>query len=144
MSLKPFPFKTTPTGETMRSRLFHSVAAIIRGGIVCLLVALALAPVAFAQSQITTGVIQGTVSDPNGAVLPGATVEVKNLETNLTRNVTTDEDGRFSFLQLPSGNYELTVTNDGFTKLILKSFPLTVGQTIPLNLNMTIGGQVAE
>src|ERR1051325_4091805 len=98
MSLKTFPFKPTPTGETMHSRLPRTIAAIIKVGLLGLLVSLASSPLARAQSQITTGVIQGTVSDPNGAVLPGATVEVKNLETNLTRNVTTDDDGRFSFL----------------------------------------------
>jgi outer membrane receptor for ferrienterochelin and colicin len=128
----------------MHSRLPRTIAAIIKVCLLCLLVSLASSPTARAQSQITTGVIQGTVSDPNGAVLPGATVEVKNLETNLTRNVTTDDDGRFSFLTLPSGHYELTVTKDGFTKLFLESFPLTVGQTIPLNLEMKVGGQEAQ
>ncbi len=127
----------------MHSRLPRTIAAIIKVSLLCLFVSLA-SPHARAQSQITTGVIQGSVSDPNGAVVPGATVEVKNVDTNLTLNRSTDEDGRFTFLQLPSGNYELTVTKEGFSKLILKSFPLTVGQTISLNLDMKIGGQVAE
>src|SRR5688572_10438274 len=50
---------------------------------------------AAAQTQITTGVIQGTVTDPQGAVVPGASVEVKHIATNLTRTATTDNDGRF-------------------------------------------------
>ncbi|HWT03041.1 MAG TPA: TonB-dependent receptor [Pyrinomonadaceae bacterium] len=123
----------------MHSRLPRTIAAIIEVGLLCLLVSLA-PPRARAQSQITTGVIQGTVSDPNGAVLPGATVEVRNLETNLTKNVTTDDDGRFSFLQLPSGRYSLTVSKDGFARLVQESFPLTVGQTISLNLDMKVTG----
>ncbi|HEY0375931.1 MAG TPA: carboxypeptidase regulatory-like domain-containing protein, partial [Pyrinomonadaceae bacterium] len=127
----------------MHSRLPRTIAAVIKVGLLCLLVSFA-SSAARAQSQITTGVVQGSVSDPNGAVVPGATVEVRNVDTNLTLNRSTDEDGRFTFLQLPSGNYELTVTKEGFSKLILKSFPLTVGQTIALNLDMKIGGQVAE
>jgi hypothetical protein len=120
----------------MRSRLLLGIALIV--------FALALTPGARAQSQITTGVIQGSVSDPNGAVVPGATVEVVNLDTNLTRNVTTDEDGRFSLLQLPSGRYSLSVTKEGFAKLIQSEFPLTVGQTISLDLDMKLTGVAGE
>ncbi len=54
----------------------------------------------FSQSQITTGTIQGTVTDANGAVVPGANVEIKNLDTNFSRTLTTDEDGRFVTLAL--------------------------------------------
>ena len=50
---------------------------------------------AFAQSQATTGVIEGTVRDESGAVAPGATVTLKNTATNFERVVTTDADGRF-------------------------------------------------
>ncbi|HJU56671.1 MAG TPA: TonB-dependent receptor, partial [Pyrinomonadaceae bacterium] len=128
----------------MHSRLPLAAVAIIKVCLLCLLISLASSPPVFAQSQITTGVVQGTVSDPNGAVLPGATVEVVNLETNLTKNVTTDDDGRFSFLQLPSGRYSLTVSKDGFAKLVQESFPLTVGQTISLNLEMKVGGQEVQ
>jgi hypothetical protein len=64
--------------------------------------AAALAPPAAAQ-QITTAVIQGTVVDSTGAVLPGTTVEAVNIETNLMQTRTTGSDGRFAFLQLPPG-----------------------------------------
>ena len=50
-----------------------------------LLVILAMALPALSQTQITTGTIQGTVTDANGAIVPGASVEIKNLDTNLTR-----------------------------------------------------------
>jgi uncharacterized surface anchored protein len=63
-----------------------------------------------AQTQITTGVIQGTILDEASAVVAGASVEVKNTDTNLTKILTTDSDGRFVFLQLPSGRYILTVS----------------------------------
>jgi hypothetical protein len=124
----------------MHSRLFPAVAAWIKGGVLCLFIVAALSPSVSAQSQITTGVIQGTVTDAAGAVVPGASVEVKNLETNLVKNASTDDDGRFSFLQLPSGRYTLTITKQGFATLEQKDFQLTVGQTIALNLNLPVAG----
>ncbi|HEX9202526.1 MAG TPA: carboxypeptidase-like regulatory domain-containing protein, partial [Vicinamibacteria bacterium] len=65
-----------------------------------LLVCLAPAGPARAQSQITTGVIQGTVVDQTGAVVPGAEVEARSLGQNVARSLTTGPDGRFVFLQL--------------------------------------------
>jgi Carboxypeptidase regulatory-like domain/TonB dependent receptor/TonB-dependent Receptor Plug Domain len=120
----------------MHSRLLSETAAWLKGCVLCLFITVSV----FAQSQITTGVIQGTVTDPAGAVVPGANVEAKNLETNLARTSTTDEDGRFSFLQLPSGRYTLTITKQGFATLVQQDFPLTVGQTISLNLEMKVSG----
>jgi hypothetical protein len=124
----------------MHSRLLPAIAAWLKGCFLCLFIVAAGAVAASAQSQITSGVIQGTVTDAAGAVLPGASVEVRNLETNLVKNASTDEDGRFSFLQLPSGRYRLTVTKSGFTTLEQKDFPLTVGQTISLNLELPVAG----
>ena len=120
----------------MHSRILSATAAWLKGGVLCLFI------VAFAsaQSQITTGVIQGTVTDPAGALVPGANVEAKNLETNQVKTSSTDEDGRFSFLQLPSGRYTLTITKQGFATLVQQDFPLTVGQTISLNLEMKVSG----
>ena len=69
--------------------------------------ALCVAVGAFAQTNITTGTIQGMVLDPQGAVVPGAEVEVRNLDTNLKRTFTTGPDGRFVFLQLPPGRYRV-------------------------------------
>src|SRR5262250_2364420 len=103
------------------------------------LVALLAAPIiARAQTQITTGVIQGTVLDESSAVVAGASVEVKNTDTNLTKTLTTDSDGRFVFLQLPSGRYTLTVSKQGYATLAQENLSLTVGQEINLNLNMKV------
>jgi hypothetical protein len=124
----------------MHSRVLTAIAVWVKGWVLCVLITVALATAISAQSQITSGVIQGTVSDPQGSVVPGATVEVKNLETNLVKNLSTDDDGRFSFLQLPSGRYSLTVSKQGFATLVQEDFPLTVGQTISLNLDMKVSG----
>ncbi|HYP53594.1 MAG TPA: carboxypeptidase-like regulatory domain-containing protein, partial [Pyrinomonadaceae bacterium] len=110
---------------------------------VCFLLALCAASAASAQTQITTGVVQGTVRDEAGAVVAGASVEVRNVETNLTRALTTDEDGRFVFLQLRPGRYTLSVSKQGHATLAQEEFPLTVGQTANLDLTMKVS-QLAE
>jgi len=112
---------------------------------VALLVAILMAApsAAIAQTQITTGVIQGTVLDPAGAVVVDAKVEAKNIETNFTRNLMTDSDGRFVFLQLPPGRYTVTVAKQGFATLVQANLSLSVGQTIPLTINMKVS-QVEE
>src|SRR5260221_11139923 len=73
----------------------------------------AVLPIA-AQSQITTAVINGTVVDPSGAVLPGVDVEVRNTDTNLARTLTTDREGRVAGLQLPPGRYGENLNVPGF------------------------------
>ena len=77
----------------------------------CLAVATPLA----AQTQITTGVIQGLVMDSTGAVLPGVDVTIVNTETNLSQSQTTNSEGRFVFLQLPPGRYTATFRLPGFS-----------------------------
>jgi hypothetical protein len=104
----------------------------------CFALVLALGLSAGAQTQITTGVIQGTVLDEAGAVLPAANVEVRNPDTNFTRTLTTDPGGRFVFLQLQPGRYLLTVSKQGFATLVQENLELTVGQTISLSLNMKV------
>ena len=104
---------------------------------------LAAASVALARTQITTGVIQGTVFDESGAVVVGANIEVKNLDTNSVRNLTTDSDGRFVFLQLTPGRYTLAASKQGFATVVQENLQLTVGQAISLNLTMKVS-QVAE
>lgn len=101
--------------------------------LLCLLsLCVLLAGSAAAQSQITSGVIQGTVTDPSGGVVPGAEIEARNLDTNISRTAQTDSDGRFVFLQLPSGRYTVTIKKTGFATIVQENVNLTVGQTISL------------
>jgi hypothetical protein len=125
-------------------RVFVQTTVVgIRRGVLCVLTALALASAVWAQAQITSGVIQGVLTDESGGVVPGATVEVKNVGTNLTKTLTTDSEGRFVFLQLPPGQYTLTVSSQGYATHVQENFPLTVGQAISLNLKLKVS-QVEE
>src|SRR5262245_53976313 len=91
-----------------------------------LLVLISLARPATAQTQITTGVIQGSVADATGASLPGVTVEARNLDTNISRTLVTEADGRFVFLQLAPGNYRVTFTLSGFATMVQENIQLTI------------------
>jgi hypothetical protein len=108
-------------------------------GIVAVLCVLVTAA-AWAQTQITTGVIRGQVFDQTQAILPGVTVEVRNLDTNLTRTLVTNAEGRFSALALPPGPYIVTFTLQGFATLVQDGVVLTVGQAIDLPITMQIAG----
>jgi hypothetical protein len=107
------------------------------------IVLLSLVRPAFAQTQITTGVIQGAVTDSTGASLPGVSVDARNLETNLSRTLVTEADGRYVFLQLPPGGYRVTFTLSGFATHVQENVQLTVGQAITLPVSMKVSG-VAE
>src|SRR5215468_7005044 len=103
-----------------------------------LLAILLMTSVAFSQTQITTGVIQGTVLDPSGAVIPGASVEAHNLDTQIRSAATSDENGRFSFLALTPGRYEIIAKKEGFSTIVVQVIDLTVGQARSLNLTMKV------
>ena len=95
-----------------------------------LVLLLVLVPTAlFAQSQATTGVIEGTVTDPSGALLPGVTVTMKNTATNYESTHVTDSSGRFRGVLLPLGPYEVSASLDGFAPQVVKGINLGVGQT---------------
>src|SRR5438270_11752692 len=110
----------------------------LRRTALCVLTIVLAAGVMFCQTQITSGVIQGTVLDPSGAVIPSASVEAHNLDTNVRQAAVTDENGRFSFLTLSAGNYELTAKKDGFSKMVAQGIDLTVGQASSLNFTLKV------
>ncbi len=116
---------------------------LIRYVLPVLLILLTLTRPVAAQTQITTGVIQGSVADATGASLPGVTVEARNVDTNLLRTQATEADGRFVFLQLPPGNYRVTFTLSGFATMVQENLQLTVGQAVTLPIVMKVSG-VAE
>src|SRR5262249_1911213 len=70
----------------------------------------------------------------------GATVEIKNLDTNLSRTLTTDDGGRFVALAMPAGPYSITVSKQGFTTAVAERLELTVGQALNLPVSMKVSG----
>src|SRR5262245_59058246 len=86
-----------------------------------------------AFGQGTSGAITGVVKDSSGAVVPGVTVAVRNLETNATRSTISEENGRYDIQGLPSGPYELTAEVTGFTKYVRSPIVLLLNQVAIVN-----------
>ena len=91
------------------------------------------------DAQILYGGLVGTVTDANGAVVPGARVTIVNTETNLTRETTTDARGGFSFVNVLAGPYDVKVTLQGFREAVRSGVPVTTGQISRADLTLQIG-----
>jgi Carboxypeptidase regulatory-like domain/TonB dependent receptor/TonB-dependent Receptor Plug Domain len=104
----------------------------------CLTIVLCVVLASFGQSQSTTGLIQGTIIDSNGAVVAGAKVSIKNTDTGFERSVSSNSDGFFSAPLLPLGKYNITVAAKGF-KNSVSGRTLTIGQTVNMTVSMEIG-----
>jgi hypothetical protein len=97
-----------------------------------------LLPVALA-AQAVTGTILGTITDSTGAVMPGATVTLRNLGTGLTRTMTTDAAGEYTAPSLPTGKYSVTAELSGFKTSTVPSVDLGVDQHVRMNLHLEVG-----
>lgn len=96
-----------------------------------------------AQSQATTGVVEGVVVDGEGQSLGGAKVLLRNVGTNLKRSYVADKDGRFLAPLLPTGSYEVTAEQDGYAPeaSIIK---VSVGTSVVVSIVMWSVGEVIE
>jgi len=98
---------------------------------------------AIAVAQVTTGTISGTVSDPTGAAVSGATVSLKSAETAISRTVITGADGRYRAPELGLGSYEITAEAAGFQTVIRSGITLTVGREAVVDFTLQVGA-IAE
>src|SRR2546428_3481930 len=96
---------------------------------VCLFVTLP-----FASAQKTSGTITGTVVDPSGAVVQGATVALVNSATGATRNTSTNDQGSFTFPELSAGTYKVSVNKTGFKQVTQNNVELHVADVTALNV----------
>lgn len=117
------------------------VSVILSTFLILFLMAFICGGTVFAQAQATAADLIGTVVDPNGAVVPGATVIAKNSGTGITRTTTTGDDGSYRLIALPPGEYEITSEAATFSKVSISPVRLTVGQSADLTIKMEIGAQ---
>src|SRR5712691_2951621 len=101
-------------------------------------VVVALTQAAFAQGGASAQ-LSGLVTDPNGGIVPGATVTGRNTETTLTRSTQSTDTG-YVLTNLPPGFYEVTVEAPNFARLRQTGVELTVGQQATLNLTLQLKG----
>jgi hypothetical protein len=92
-------------------------------------------------AQGTTSSISGTVTDPNGAVVSGASVTIRNVQTNATFNAATTNNGTFTVPALPTGTYQVTVTVMGFKQTVVNDVKLDVGTPSTVNAQLEIGAE---
>ena len=87
----------------------------------------------------TTGSISGLVTDPNGAIIAGATVELKNNGTGITWNTVTNERGLFVFTAIQPGTYSITVENRGFKRAVASNVAVQVSKEAQVTIPLEIG-----
>ena len=107
--------------------------------VTCLCIA-ASAMSTFAQSTVTGG-IGGAVTDPNGAVVPNASVTSRNIETNKEETATTDSEGRYRIVNLSPGTYTVTINGQGFGAFTQAKVVVEVGRVTEVGAQLAIGAQ---
>ena len=94
----------------------------------------------FVPAQTFRGTILGTVTDPNGAVVPRAKVTVKNTSTGLERSTATDDEGNYSIPELPVGPYELRVEQTGFVSSRVEKVSVEVASERRVDVKLSVAG----
>ena len=99
---------------------------------------LVLAASGVAWSQTVQGVITGTITDPTGAVVPGATVTITNVGTNISQTTTTGSDGSYRFPLVPPGSYTLEIKAANFGGVRVSGVVVEASQTIAINRQLEL------
>ncbi len=92
-----------------------------------------------ALAQSTLGTVLGTVTDQSGAVVPGATVKITNLDENTSRTLTTNASGNYEAVDIKAGHYSVEVTNTGFKTTRVEGLELASRQTLRVDVTLTVG-----
>ncbi|MDQ4120892.1 MAG: TonB-dependent receptor [Acidobacteriota bacterium] len=99
---------------------------------------------AIVSAQTINGTIVGTVTDPQGAVVPGANVTILNNDTGFNRQVVTDDEGRYRVTGLPVGAYTVRIEKSGFSPLIRNDVNVSVGTETEVSLSLETGQVQAQ
>ena len=111
------------------------------GSAIVLLIALGTCEI-FAQTSTAT--IRGVVRDTTGALIPGATINVKHIDSGLTRTVLSSETGNYALSSLPVGPYEISTTMPGFKQAVRRGINLVVGQEAVIDLTLEVGANAEQ
>lgn len=130
------PQQTTQTGMTPAKRSIWTTVIL---AILLLLMAVALERRSFGQG--ITGSITGTVTDESGAAIAGATVTVRQVETNSIRTATTSDVGTYTVTQLPPGQYSVKIDNPAFKTFQQSGITLEINQVAQINARLAVGSQ---
>ncbi len=114
--------------------------ALLLAALFCLC---ALAPSALFAQSVSTGTVAGTVTDPSGGAIVGATVTLTDTATSISRTDVTNENGRYFFASVVPSKYTVSVSKTGFRVAKLVDQVVNIGASLTLNLTLEIGS-VAE
>jgi len=101
-----------------------------------LVVLLALGLTAWAQTEVSSADLKGTIFDPAKAVVPRATVTVTNVNTGIARSTVSDPLGEYRVPLLPPGEYEVRVQMTGFAPLRHRGITITIGQAVVIDFEL--------
>jgi Carboxypeptidase regulatory-like domain/TonB dependent receptor-like, beta-barrel len=120
--------------ESVRTALAR--ARVLAVGLVAIAIISAAAP---ASAQVLYGSIVGSVTDSQGAIVPGVTVTITNKENNLTRDTTTNAEGNYSIGNVLPGVYDVKTALQGFREVIRQNVPVSVGQVSRVDVVLEVG-----
>src|ERR1700676_2035618 len=106
---------------------------------ICVLAAIGIWGAGQAYAQVAGATLTGTVKDPSGAVVPNAQVSITDIDTSVSRSVSSNAAGLYTAPNLLPGNYELRVTSTGFRTQVERGITLTVGAQQQLDITMQVG-----
>ena len=113
----------------------------LRSALFLLVVSFCLGCILPAWGQSTsTGTVAGTITDQSAAVVPGATVTLTDVSTNVGRSTPTNKDGRYVFVDVNPGIYNVTISKSGFATTKADNQEVKVGAAVTLNLSLQVGG----
>ncbi len=110
-----------------------------RLGLLILVLILLAIPAPWAWGQNATGSIVGSVTDPQGAVIPGAQVIVTNIATGVSTPTVTNDEGYFEVLALPIGTYKVSVEHPGFSTVVTQEKQLLISESIRFDIKLPVG-----
>ena len=108
-----------------------------RVGAIAALVCLCAAPLALGQT--TRARLTGTVTDPNGAIVPGAVITATHVATNISNSTNTDQEGTYTFTALPPGEYSVAVELAGFKRNVVTGVILQIAETSRSDIPLEVG-----
>ena len=111
---------------------------------VCLIALLLAGAARWMQAQSTFGSIRGTVQDSSGAVIPGATIMLRSLDQNFTRQAVSNDTGEYLLENLQPGHYTLTVERQGFSKATVPTAQLEARQDLRIPITLSVAAAATE
>jgi Carboxypeptidase regulatory-like domain len=97
-----------------------------------------------ALAQSTYGQVVGTVTDASKSVVPGVSVTLTEVRTNVQRSTTSKADGNYEFVNVPLGQYRIDLEKSGFQKFSTQPFPLEARQTVRIDAELITGGVTTQ